>query len=1578
MPVLPKLWHHFAERVLRGRSARRRTRDLGMVPAVEALEGRTLLAGLVMSQSVFDPELFGDNLDEQIPVDLIGTTGVVGYSYAIIDGDPQDPIEGAGGNAVMPADGAFGVFPVPSSASRPQEIASIAKAVTGSTMLHLMQEQTNNVDQLENILDDPVVNYLPGTWGPGSGAGWSTNFNTITIQELMNHSSGLLGATTTSGTPTAPGGFFTGGGNVYNYSGLRQVAEGGFVNVSKPTEYWTNNFAWFRVVLPYMWDEIDNGVLNSNSVSNVVDMSQLVPEAGLRSALTAEIEQEWGVTPVSPFPNTPFNDWYVITPDRLTASIYKYYVSEFLLEPAGISDPETQTTGVFPTLLYQIGAPAGVAGIDTDNASAGTTPGGQLLNAGPRGWNLSAIDVAQFLSGIRHGAVDGSTILEADTIDLMDDQYLGWRGPATTGATFGGDFGEYFGHDGVNFRAGAINQNSNNTQSMVFPNDVEAAFLINSQIQTTANANPRVIGGAFNVGGAGTNTVTTMANAYDNAWTELVYDGNSLLDVATNPAVITADDTFTIRANTNPAYIDIMHAGSLGTTITRRIDTLQKLTINGLGGNDTFIIQTLPANLELVINGGDGINIVTVGGPGPVNGFFDLGVNAPGHLTFNGGKGFDQLTIDDTNVTAGGHIYTVRDDEVFRTAAGTYEYDNVNILILNTSNQADFVNVESSSATTFTNINTQGGADTITVGGEEIDNIHGTVNLVGGNGDDLVRFWDVVSYTEDSYQFDVNGLTIKRAAYITYGKDDDIELFAGNAADTVTVDSLATGQTLDLTTASGDDEITINLSSASFPFSTVLGDVEVHGGVGSDTLNVRDVHRLFATEYTVTEDTVSEASSPVIEFDGIDQVNVVGAFVPVDPVSGLNKGNTYDIERTAVPTKVRGSLFGDVFHVGTSVFGDQDLDGIDGLLTIDGLNKFGGEDVVHLRDQLGFNSNYTIQDDHVAGTNFAGVDLVGIEHVILNASNVGHTILVENAPSDTRYTINGGFGNNSYLLAFGSRTLATFDSPLTINGGVNDDVLYLFDQYAVFSPPYVVTDNSIERDGFGEPNLFGPGNVGVTFSAITDIALVMNDSSNTISVESTIANLTLISAGGDDEFQIGTGVLEDLSGLVTIDAGTGTDVIFLHDEVDTGNDTYAIDETSVSKPGFSLVYNNAEALTLNANLDNNTINVEGVLETTPLWINAGAGGDTIRLAPTTQNLSVIQGEVFVDGQGGMDTVVLHDEAANPLVSRSFTITDNLVTRPSLLPLFPGFDLHYEEAEQLLLHLGAANDGVDIQSTAPGMHVVVEAGGGDDFITANVPTAAQLTLDGGAGVDTVELLGTAAPEEISVSAGHGSADVNLISIEDAQLDLAGGSDVLVFQGITGVDEDVEVIASTNTNEGTLRVVGELDLVFQNTEILDLLANPGDADTATFVGTDQPDVFEVDLAAEGTNLDPVLEFFAQGGIAPLLTLRDYRNFGTLGIKGGNGADVFNVYVAPAGPGNGRNLFIDGEDDPPGNGAGKRDELNVFFDFPPKPNIDHDKDKQNSSGTLDIDYGGLEQFFIEYANIEKAVAKSSAAKN
>lgn len=446
----------------------------------------------------------------------------------------------------------------------------------------------------------------------------------------------------------------------------------------------------------------------------------------------------------------------------MTASIYKFYVSEYILKPSGIASPETKTVGDDFTLLYPLNPtiipgtnewPIASDGLPTPSNASGFNTNDQTLNAGSRGWNLSAVEVAQFLTGVRQGATDGTLILTPETLAEMDLRGLGWQ--HSTNPNYTGDFGQYWGHNGVNFRAplgqlpgapnGAFLTHQNNTVAIAFPNEVEAALLFNSQIRSVDSQSPGttqiVIGAPFNIGSPaasgpaaiGTSTNTTLVNAYDNAWTQLVYEGDAAADAD-------EDDFFALKVDpSNDQWIQLEH--DLQPVLRRRIDTLDRLTIRGLSGNNQYVIEFLPEGLELIIEGGNDRDTVLLG-KAATN---DMDIVTPGSLTFHGQAGVNSLVVNDTAEMNDGTLFGITNTTLTRgqlpASLLEYSYTNLDALILNASDQDDAIAILTKAVGPSVVVNAAGGND-IVYGGVAADVVnggHGDDLLLGGGGDDEIR-----------------------------------------------------------------------------------------------------------------------------------------------------------------------------------------------------------------------------------------------------------------------------------------------------------------------------------------------------------------------------------------------------------------------------------------------------------------------------------------------------------------------------------------------------------------------------------------------------------------------------------------------------------------------------------------------------------------------------------------------------------------------------------------------------------------------------------------------------------------------
>jgi len=195
---------------------------------------------------------------------------------------------------------------------------------------------------------------------------------------------------------------------------------------------------------------------------------------------------------------------------------------------------------------------------------------------------------------------------------------------------------------------------------------------------------------------------------------------------------------------------------------------------------------------------------------------------------------------------------------------------------------------------------------------------------------------------------------------------------------------------------------------------------------------------------------------------------------------------------------------------------------------------------------------------------------------------------------------------------------------------------------------------------------------------------------------------------------------------------------------------------------------------------------------------------------------------------------------------------------------------------------------------------------------NLGSGANLTADGGAGMDTLVYNGTAANDTFTLgSTGDvtlnsrlvlhtagvevltleglaGDDRVNLsgsgnIVISGQEINLGGtiinshveatyltasGSDLLTYNGVSGVSENITVSSAGVKGGGQLSVPGETLVIFTGVEHIVVNGNDTEPDTLTFAGTNAADTFNINLAAAGTASDPVLQLLNSSGTAPPL--------------------------------------------------------------------------------------------------------------
>ncbi len=801
-------------------------------------------------------------------------------------------------------------------------------------------------------------------------------------------------------------------------------------------------------------------------------------------------------------------------PAQFTADAYVEYVSANVLTPMGIDNANTAPADENPTLNY----PYPGAGPSTDY-------GDRTLLAGGEGWWLSADELAKFLHGVR----SNDDVLSPATRELMRDGFLGWMNPDPDDGdnyTFSqGMFGTYYSHGG--------DLNNLHTGIIDFPNGVQASLLINSEFT----------GAPYQV--------EALKRSFENAWPEISIVGTA------------GTDDFEVRLNPlDNNSVDIFLNDSL--VVTRRSETLEKLTLSGIGGEDTFFIDGLPNNIEVVLQGGADNDHFTV---------VDTVIGVvQGDVTIAGGDGDDTLVFNEGWVF-GAATYTITDNTTAKSSrVGQIHYGSLEEVTVHGGNSDDAIYVYSTGSGVHVRVFGNGGDDTL-VGGPAADFLDGgdgndTIQGGPGNdtiygraGNDFIGGWlgdDLIlcgSGNDTASGDGGNDIVVGEAGNdlvaggegddtVTGGSGNDIlvggvfsasasvvaetgndSLDGGDGADTLYGDSWALGAPLNFGILGGNDTIqggpgndTIYGQAGNDFIGGWLGDDLILGGSGNDTASGDDGYDIV----------VGEAGN-----------DLVAGGVGNDTVTG---GSGNDI------------LVGGVFSAGASVVaetGDDSLDGGDGADTLYGdswalgapqnLGILGGNDTIQ-----GGTGNDTIYGQ--AGNDFIGGWLD--DDLILGGSgndtasgDGGNDIVVGEAGNDLvaggegNDTVTGGSGNDILIggvFSAGASVVAeTGDDSL--DGGDGADTLY-GDSWALGSPLDfgILGGNDTIQGGIGNDTIYGQAGNDFIGGWLGDDLILGGSGNDTASGDG--GNDIVVGESGNDLVAGG-------EGNDTVTGGSGNDIL---------------------------------------------------------------------------------------------------------------------------------------------------------------------------------------------------------------------------------------------------------------------------------------------------------------------------------------------------------------------------------------------------------------------------------------------------
>jgi len=1437
-------------------------------PTLESLEARALLAGeAVISESVFDLQQFEQNLRDTY------LNNSVGFAYAANYGGVTNVISGADGDARTATD--TRIFFTPHTE---MTIASVAKPVTAVALLHLLDAQ--------NIpISTPIVDYLPTNWtvGPNIAPGafnLPNPYGGVTFEDLLTHRSGFRRID------------WDGSGRASleeqtEDAGLQQlIATGIGVTDLDGNGSWDSdegrdwlrsnysyenaNFALIRVMLPYIWNQIPNSVVDGTaSVSSLPD------------AVEEYVTDDWDG---------------LLNLARIRASIYKYYVRQNVFRPMGILTAETEGFGDFQTLNYPF----------PHNNEDGTNPGDRSLLAGGEGWYLSARELSTFL----HYSLNTDAVLSPTMRQLMKDQYLGWQDPEdrNDASIFGQDvFGLNFGHGGAlsNLGTGVLSL-ANGLQAAVMLNSPPAAGIAASKLE--------------------------IHEAYMNAWTEVTIAGrdDSVTGGVGGGIGTVSDDTFVVQDAAEGPFHEVVLNGKVVYTFPTS-GPLQKLRLKGLGGNDTFEIRSTSSFVDLELLGGRGNDTFDIAdgdwndnAATPITIYGGAGDEDSIAIDDSTDTGDDEYRLFGQSVAKVGQLLPSidYDDVEYLTLDANNDSNRIVVsaipgstaLTINAGGDNDTVIVEDSLVFSDLTVNGQGGNDDVIVRDTTVyahlsvnghngrdtltlrdATMRGSARLSGGAGVDSLLGEDVNLTDAGALTLDGNeGDDTVRAVDVTGLTGSLLNQYGGDQKDTLIINAVRGGVAVHMLGGAGNDSLRVYESDLSTP-------LRAYGGTGNDFIRLGggDISRRLSGRYFadgedgndhfVLEDRNGTGSHDFYVFNEsrpdrngdvfqtFDKSGFAGSIEYTDAETVTLKGTRQDSTTNirSVPRRstlnvnvvdgddsvrihesdalsrinIKGGNGADVVTVSPE---DRNLDRVAGVVSFDG--EGGTGDRLHLLDDHSTGSNALqigggtfIKDDREQWTH------LNLETITLQANDDDNTLHIDGVRPQADVIVNLNGGNDDAYLAQTTRDLdSAIEGNLTIRAGDNNgrgDRIFLYDQRDLHGDDSYTINNVYFQKNTTERWIL---------SQFEHQRLYASQNDNKINVQRfgslfSDPTLRIFGNGGDDTLEVGHGfnrttfVYDDFE----FTGGTGDDAIVINDRQNNSNGTYTLNagKIDLGQLKATITYSSVSDVNIESGMRNDTVHVESNSADVNLNLFGGTGSDTFNIAKPTRDWDDVPGEIRITGdnagspQPDVDTVNVYD--SNDTGNDTYTI-DSPTYIETRMARSAGSFVQYSGIDTSYLAAGRGNNTVNIPWIVEGQDLKVNGGPGNDTFNVNAISTlfavnGSITAIGGGGnndrLRVIDELLT--PDDYTVTRNSVSRPdilpIRYFSMERLFLNTDVGDN---FVNITSTHPNTIVSVDTGAGSDHVRIVRPSSRVNVNGGI-----DGSNGDRVTLVGSNGNDLFTV---------------------------------------------------------------------------------------------------------------------------------------
>jgi len=357
--------------------------------------------------------------------------------------------------------------------------------------------------------------------------------------------------------------------------------------------------------------------------------------------------------------------------------------------------------------------------------------------------------------------------------------------------------------------------------------------------------------------------------------------------------------------------------------------------LNAGGGSNPIEFKSTPLGTTWIVNGGNGNDTFTFGGPFPPL-VGNLYGTIQGNVTVDGQGGSNTVVVDDRG-TGGPTSWSITDTNLSRNNAARVTYNSVQGLTLHAGSGGNTINVLETASGTPVTVNAGSGNDTVDVGANffglrTLNSILGplTVNGQGGTSDSIILHDEnttvAQTYTVGSASV-LRGAAEFLASFVNYGTVESLVLNATNLADTIDVRSTASGTPVTINAAGGSDRIVVGAPTGikdARTVSFIRSLVRVNAGDGKDSLTVDD-----SGDNTNNTGSVSTTAIGLTGMVGVTHTGVDNIFIRT------GAGNDFFVNNVPATS-------------GIGVFIDLD-GGEDGLI----VNGTSGNDRIRIRREVG-------------------------------------------------------------------------------------------------------------------------------------------------------------------------------------------------------------------------------------------------------------------------------------------------------------------------------------------------------------------------------------------------------------------------------------------------------------------------------------------------------------------------------------------------------------------------------------------------------------------------------------------------